>query len=447
MLFLVNSMDTLLLLAIFIPCLIVFIKSLVRYDEIFQFPFLMTCDLLFFLGPQLYYISKHPDLLKPYGQGALTLFILSCLLFYVAALLGYNSNSAGSRFPVWKYDRTKMIIGLIILTLIGQYGKIKLAALSTELTDSTQWSGLPVRYLFFRNVGTLCVPLGIILYYMYKSKIVLGILLVQITATLSTIVLSGKRSPVVFLGLTILTGLWFVKRYKVSRKIIVIGGIVFFMFVMNIGTYRALVNVDGERDWRTIISEVFDIKKTIAKFSDGTDEKDSEYVDAMNGVVAASAIYETGQYDYGLVAWNVAIHRWIPGQLVGYGIKNALKFDRPSAGEVAKQLYGYKMPRGTCTPGYTQIFASFSFFGVFFTFFMGRAARSIWEQALEGNLIAQILHFALAPIYLRFGGGGIWALLGGVFFWVIFLLPMLCWAKGSEASFRREIIPEAPPVK
>jgi len=419
-----------LLFLIFLVGGCVFLRAFKAYDGVLQFPFLMTCDLLFFLGPQLYYLSLHPEVYGMHDPGALSLYLGVTLLFYVAAVAGYHSPVQSFKIPNFSFNENKMIVGLYGLILISIYGKVKLAGLSEELTSSTQWTGLPVRYLFFSSVGTLCIPLGIILFFKYRRKIILPALGMEVMSALSVIIFGGRRSPAAFLAIMVLTGLWFARRIKISRMAIIGGGIVFFMFVMNVGTYRHLVNTDDPEKWSKITSEVFDIKKTISKFTEKEGSKSSSsYVDGLNGVLAVSAINETMKFDYGVVLWNQLIGRWVPGQLIGRSFKQSLILEINSCKQTLSDHYGYKLKAGTCMPGYAEIFGSFGFLGFIFMYFAGRITRLVWEQSLAGNLIAQVCHFALAPMYLRFGGGGIWLLITGLGFWAIFLTPILWWAK------------------
>lgn len=424
--------STLLILIFLVGCFIL-VRAFCSYDGVLQFPFLMTCDLLFFLGPQLYYISRHVKVFDSYNPSALTLYLGVTLLFYLSAIAGYHSSVQTFKLPKFSFNENKMIIGLYGLILISLYGKVKLAGLPEELTSSSQWTGLPVRYLFFASVGTLCIPLGIILFFKYRRKIILPVLGLEVISALSVIVFGGRRSPAAFLAITVLTGLWFARRIKISRMAIIGGGIVFFMFVMNVGTYRHLIKTDSPAKWSEIVSEVFDIKKTMKKFAgkEGA-ESSSSYIDGLNGVLSISAVSDTMKFDYGVVLWNQLISRWVPGQLIGRSFKQSLILRVNTCKQTLYDHYGYKLKVGTCMPGYAEIFGSFGFLGFIFMFFAGRVARMVWEQSMAGNLIAQIAHFALAPMYLRFGGGGVWLLITGLGFWAIFLFPILWWAKEQK---------------
>ncbi|MDF7806277.1 hypothetical protein P4E94_02435 [Pontiellaceae bacterium B12219] len=429
-------MNTILLICILLVSTCVFIYALRNYDGMLQFPFLMTCDLVFFLGPQLAYMVRNNQTYDKYSNTALSNFLLIILLFYVSAVWGYYSRSnKGLRFPDFTFNSTKMIVGLYGLVGISMYGRHMLAGLSEELKSSTQWTGLPVRYLFFSSVGTLCIPLGLILFLKYRRKIILPALWSEISSTIAVVVLGGRRSPAAFLGIMVLTGMWFARRMKISRLVLVAGGLVFFMFVTNIGVYRHFVKSDDPQKWSKIAEEVFDFDKTISKFAKkDVSESTSDYVDALNGALAVSAVGKTFRFDYGIIVWNQLIFRWVPGQIIGQGLKKSLMLNVPQVGDTLTECYSYRPPVGTCIPGYAEIFASFGFLGCIFMFYAGRVAHRIWDQAMDGNLIAQIAHFALAPMYLRFGGGGIWLLLTGLGFWVIFLFPILFWAKENRVS-------------
>ncbi|MDF7799411.1 hypothetical protein P4C99_08040 [Pontiellaceae bacterium B1224] len=432
-------MEGLLFSLLVVICVVVFVKSFMKYDAILQFPFLITCDLFFFLGPQLYSLIGDKHLAKMDGV-SYSLFVVLCILFYSCALMGYRRPAVQSKIPSWSFDGKILIIGLYFLSLISLYGRIKLSALPDELLNMTQWSGLPVRYLFFASVGKLCLPFGIVLYFKYNNKFILIPMISELVSIFSMVVLSGRRTPAAFTGLMILTGLWFGRRMKIPLPLIIGGGVVFFMFVMNVGIYRAMLRSDEKVEVSQIVSEVFDIKKTLKRFGGSSDNSEEEgAIDARNGIIATSAVLSSSRYDYGFIVWNALVHNWVPGQIVGHGLKRALKVDVDSPGTVVSEEYGYRLARGSCVPGYAEVFASFGFLGCFFMYFLGKMARSIWDQAITGNLIAQICHFALAPVYLRFGGGGIWLLLSGLVFWLIFLGPILVFAKRDDESELRPL--------
>lgn len=418
-------------------CSTVFIRAFFDYERLLQFPFLLSCDLLIFMGPQLYYMLRKKSLYEAYGSYSFFTFIAVCLFFYICALVGYSSKTERATFPNWKFNPNILIFGLFILSGIAIYGRAQLAALPVELTNVGQWTGLPVRYRFFISVGQLCIPLGIILFFKYGKKMVLFPLVLEMLSLLYTVVSRGRRSPVVFAGLMVLTGLWFAKRLKIPTSMIIAGGLVFMMFVANVGVYRKLVlEGDGNVDWGEVVSEVFSVERSIGQFSGETSSHDSSavddhgaYVDAMNGLVCTQAAFSTFSYNYGTSLWNDLVHSWVPGQLVGHDLKKSLQFELGRRDKFAHELYEYKWYVGSCIPGYAEVFTAFGIFGAFLMYYMGRMARVIWEQSMSGNLIAQTFHFALAPVYIRFGGGGLWPLITSLFFWVIFLLPIYMLAK------------------
>lgn len=414
-----------------------------------QFPFLAACDLLFFMGPQIYYLLENPDLYKNFGGSSLSLFLIVCILFYSVALVGYYSSDVRFSLPHWHFDPRILIAGLFILSAIAVYGRVQLAALPDELKAMGQWTGLPVKYLFFATVGTLCIPLGVVLFFKYNYKIILIPLGLEFGSLITMVVTGGRRTPAVFAALMLMTGLWFSRRIKLPMGLIIAGGLIFFMFVTNVATYRTMLE-EGNANFSAVVTEVFDIKKTIQKFTGQIGDKRvinrgddlGNYVDLLNGVVCTKAAVDSFSYNYGVAFWNMVVHNWVPGQIVGHGVKNALKLDVDMPFEVAEETYKYNSARGSCIPGYAEIYTAFGILGVIMMFIMGKTARMIWEQALEGNLIAQTIHFALAPVYIRFGGGGIWPLLSGLFFWVIFLAPLYILAKRNASQ--DELLEVAP---
>lgn len=442
-------MNEVIFIVLMFICTCVFVKSFFRYEQVLQFPFLITCDLLIFMGPQMYYLLNNKKLYEDYGRHSLALFVFVCMLFYISALLGYSSKNVKFRIPNWQFSPNMLIAGLFVLSAIAAYGRVQLAALPAELTSMGQWTGLPVRYLFFVSVGSLCVPLGVVLFFKYRKMVVLIPLLMELGSIVNMVVMKGRRTPALFAGLMVLTGLWFSKRVKAPTWMIITGGVIFFMFVANVGTYRYMLS-KGNVDWKEVAGEVFNLKKTVSRFSeeestggDSSEDDLGNYVDVLNGLVCTKAAFSSFRYNYGCALWNSLVHSWVPGQLVGKNLKESLKVELGRREKIAEEVYKYKWHIGSCLPGYGEIFAAFGFFGVFFAYFMGKIARMIWEQAMTGNLIAQTCHFALAPVYIRWGGGGLWPLLCGLIFWVIFLLPIYMVAKKSNVAFDESLVVEA----
>lgn len=394
------------------------------YEQMLQPTFLVACDILFFMLPQLSGIL----LQKAWLQEKVAFFLTVQLLFFIAFVAGYNSKrSFRRRIQQITFNPKKLLFGTVFLALLSAWGNYQLRSLPEELLLSTQWSGLPVRYLFFASVGNLCIPLAYILFFQYGK---LGGLLCAIPPYLNgviNIILKGRRSPVVLLGLLTLLGLWFGRRWKMPRLFLLTTGIIFFLLVFNAAIYRSIMFDDK------VVNKAEAINKVIT-FSGTLDEifQSSENIDAMNAVMITAAVHESLQLNFGAKLWNSLVFRYLPGQLIGRDLKSSFYIPYKSEFDIATSEFRYRFSIGSCLPGSADVFAAFHLFGFLVFYYSGRFMRWVWAQARDGIVVAVIAYMILAPLCIRTFGGGYFQGIVDLVYPAVFLFPVLFFAQTSR---------------
>lgn len=409
-----------------ILCGYLFLRGISAYEEMLQPTFLVACDILFFMLPQLSGIL----LQKTYLQDEVALFLAVQLFFFMAFFAGYNSKRPfRRRIQQVAFNPKKLLFGTVFLALISAWGNYQLRSLPEELLTS-QWSGLPVRYLFFADTGNLCIPLAFILFFQYGRTSGLLCAIPPYLNGVMNIILQGRRSPVVLLGLLTLLGLWLGRRWKMPRPFLLTAGFIFFLLVFNAATYRNIMSDDD------VVKKVDAIKEAIT-FSETLDEifQSSENVDAMNAVIVTSAVHESLQLNFGAKLWNILVSRYIPGQLIGQNLKSSFYIPYRTEFDIAASEVGYRFSIGSCLPGTAEVFAAFHFFGFLVFYFSGRFLRWVWTQANDGIGIAVIAYMILAPLCIRTFGGGYFQGIVGLIYPTVFLFPILFFARASRGKW------------
>ena len=92
-------------------------------------------------------------------------------------------------------------------------------------------------------------------------------------------------------------------------------------------------------------------------------------------------------FDFGAFHWNTIVYNFVPAQIVGRGIKDALTievqepFDR-----------NYSPASGSTATGLTDAFASFWYFGALKFFLIAYLLARIYRSAMAGWALPQIIY-------------------------------------------------------
>jgi hypothetical protein len=413
-----------LIVAFAVVCLLLVAQGMLTRDGIYQFPFLAGCVFAAFILPQFFGLA-HDRFLPPGAlQSTLILAILSAAMCWIGSWAAHRPLLAFD----WDYDDRYLLIASAALTAIGGYFYYKLSRLPPEMLENTQWTGLPVAYLFFARVLTYGFALAVLLYARSGSKLALAIAAYGALFYLDRIVLNGRRQDTVEFLIIILFAFWFQRGWRLPRSVMLAGMIAGGLLINSIGDYRALSTEQSGPQWDRIANIDF-----VGNLSQIAEQGGAEVRNAAYNIAAVS---RSMKFDFGLSHWNATVFAYVPAQLVGAGIKHALFIPIP---QPALEEYFYQSPIGSTWTGLSDAFQSFWYFGCLKFFFIAYVMRKFWLAAGNGNLTAQLVYMLIPSYALEAITHGTQRFLDPWVHLAVFLLPLLLLARRRTKISRRGV--------
>jgi hypothetical protein len=351
------------------------IWGLIDTRRIIEAPFLYATGMAIILCPQLY-VAASGAIQVP--DEAYRVFCIMVILCTVAFYAGYFQTPAGRgrkrRFEKRRVlDHKRLYLLGLICSAAGMVGQYELSRLGT-ITD---WRGWPVYWL---NLLAFLLP-GIILMlvaYLHAPRLWrLVPPLILLYVPLTWVFDSGRRQAALTLPLVLVMPFLIYRRnLRVPRWAIVAG------------LLAAFVVVYAFPQWRKSFDQ-HDYLQTIR------DNPPSTLIDAMlhgnkgdpleitDGMIVTGARYELGNYEYGKSLYNQLIQNWVPGTLIGYGLKNSLFIGQGIGQEWVSEVYNIPVASYTAKSGYEDLFSQFSFFGCIVMYLIGRGFRKVYESAVR----------------------------------------------------------------
>src|SRR3954452_25014725 len=186
-------MATSLLLTFAAVCAFLLLQGMLRRGAIYEYPFLAGATFAGYVLPQLIGLSN--DRFLPIGAVGATLVMASVCA--AMCWLGAVSASKPVQPSYQQYDDRRLLMVSALLSVLGAYFFYALGNLPAEMTQNTQWTGLPVAYLFFARVMTYGFALAVLLYARNRSRLALAIATYGATFYLNGIIFGGRRQDLV----------------------------------------------------------------------------------------------------------------------------------------------------------------------------------------------------------------------------------------------------------
>jgi hypothetical protein len=379
------------------------LSSLRRREGIFEFPTLFAGAFLFSIVPQLVNHVFYPGRLpvRVYQDHGVEYGLIMCILCLVAGIAGYQirpKRPARRERPAWRIDVDKLFWAGVVLYLLGAFGALRLAALAggvkAQFTEGghygLEWSGAPVIWAYVAKL----LPFGLLL--CLNSALSRGSVgkwtqvLLMFLYPVAVIVFLGRRAMVFRLVLIVLISVWFQRRWAPPRWLAPCGMALGGMVIILMPHYRTSANQTG--DIKGAAGKV-DVRSAIEAYATG------DQVEGMdNLIIGIPARLAYPSFSWGSGFWNGMVAYWVPGQIVGRGLKQSLmiRVGTPD-GELFSKYGGLVVEYGSFSPGPYSAFREFAFLGCLLFFIMGRFYRWLWHLADERrNLGAQIFYASCA---------------------------------------------------
>lgn len=395
-----------------------------RRERMLQFPALVGWTISLLIIPQFFALLATENRLPDDSLQKVILMTIFCVVMTAAGYAVYSKSPSESG---WSYNVNRLMAGNAILVVIGIAAMIMLSRLPKAMLE-TAWEGLPVRYLFFAGGIKYSFALSLILYTRYRYKIALFMMMPGLyEAVMSTLI--GRRTSAAILFFTILCAFWFNRKKTVPQYIMVIGIIVFSIFVYSIGEYRTVARSDDY---------VGSLKKMEMKNPTQTDSLvNGVAIEMENAANIIEAVDRSGKHDMGMLLYNTVIASYVPRQLVGREMKESLMLPSGMLENTYEQCH-YRLPVGSCTTGIAEAYYCFSFFGSFLFFIMGFVMRKLWEGSVRGNIVYQLLYISILIYAIGVYNGLLGAFISPWIHMLIFLGPIIIWAKLSKKDIEKD---------
>jgi hypothetical protein len=362
-------------------CLLILTDGLLR-NRPFELPFFAAAVTSAFAIPQLIGLYRSPvNEVSEVGLGKTIFMTCLCIVMLrIGWTRGCASVNASAVHPSFYYAR--LIYWAGILAVIGCWGNWMLRSLPEEVLNQSQWSGLPVAYLFFANALTYAYALSLNIWLRCRAKTALVVIAIACVVYFAVIVFAGRRQPAAEFILIPASTIWLVKGKVAPRIFPVVAILVMVLFMHSTGDYRSAAGAAKKgATWEQARSIPY-VGNLLTILQYGGPE-------LTNAVMRVDAAGRSGRYDLGLSVWNAMVFNYVPRQIVGSEIKNALMFDLP---DVEYETFGYTGATGTTWTGFANAFASFGYFGCLIFYFIAWVMGRIYSRACDDDLTAQVVY-------------------------------------------------------
>lgn len=403
-----------------------------RRSGVVEYPFLAGCGLLAMTIPQAIGIVSNPWMVPREGLYTALAFNSMC---GIAIHTGWGRGRVrvgapkvrlGSNIGYW--------IGFVFL-LIGIWGFLKLASLSGGVTAhysehgnyALKWEGLPVAYSFF--VGYLAPGFALLTLVALRQRVPwkLAPSCLFLSIQLATILFLGRRSAAAWLGVAVLSILYFWRQIVLPRWVMLLAVPIGMVIVFAAPAYRANSQIDSDHEKLREIS----LTESLGSAFEG--QKSEFWTTSYLFAICK----EDHVFQYGAGIYNTFVQYFVPKLIVGAEGKNALFIDLPRTTE-SDNSYGWRMPYGMVPGGPFSVFEQFWYFGCLIYWLVARALRILWERStIHNDLLSQTSYILLLTPAIAALTNDVFAVYGP-FFTVMLPLWLLAWLQNRRMSARQE---------
>lgn len=388
-------MDVFLLGLLFASCATCVVIGLVRRNGMIWYPFLFAVVILGWAFPQL--IAIYESGLAPgHALSKTTLMILLCFL---AGWAGYSYRAEGlerraAHYPRRFYSSQGLNVVMVTSALLGSYFFFKVSGMAAEAIRlyGGQWTGRITIYAFFANLLGFAFALANARLVKEKRLVPSLVVAFCLLFILHRVVIQGRREDAVSLTLVVMLFLYFRYRWLVPRNVQIAIVVIGALFVASIGDYRATM-LDSSTGLSWTGATLDDVGKIDFANNYRNPQVRVPSLELFNAVLTIEGAERTVAFDGGLSLWNTFVHSYVPAQIVGGEVKEALQFDLLNT----RDIFGFRWHVGTTSTGFADAFRSFWYFGALIFFLIGRILRYWFSRAEAGDILGTAVIMILLP--------------------------------------------------
>lgn len=357
----------------------------IRAERAYQFPFFMGAIFVSFILPQAIALRNNPTVVTP---EALSRVLLMCCLCAAMCWVGYQSKPSVKllRLLDVSLDERKLFQSGLVLLAISYSSSFALSRTTIQTTNIGTWTGPATILFFFANV--VYIAFTIFLLQFLKRPNVKYLIFTAIASypILQAVIFAGRRQSTITFLILIGSLLWFVHRLIPPRWVFILATCFGLYLIPLIGAIRGdFWELLFSGDWQTLSNAAQNSFESLLE---------GEILELRNAAIMMDAAARTNQFGYGSGFWDSIVFQYVPGQLVGYGLKSDLQVKLTQFDFL--KLYNYDLPPGTTPTAIGDTFVEFHYFGCLVLALMAWFYKTLWISALErGSIFSTLLYASL----------------------------------------------------
>ena len=320
-------------------------------NGLIQFPTLAGAAWAFFFGPEILGILRNPSLIpvRALNDNGLEMALIMCNFCAGLSFIGYLKSPPNKLINKWKTKTKKIFLyhkhifsaGLILI-MISLIGFHKLAGLcggylayfSPKGNYALTWIGLPVAYVFFVMLVYPGLILCLLSAFQKPSFVRWVVISIGLIIPILRVVILGRRTDFVVIGLTILFTRFFITKKIPSKKILGCFILISFVWVAIAPEYRTYTAIEGDF---YKISEI-NISESISSIFSGNDKSRNHF---LINTYEIPVVQKEAAFGLGRNFYNQIIHGLVPALIFGREFKNSLFLNTPNITLLTWQHYRY----------------------------------------------------------------------------------------------------------
>ncbi len=369
-----------------IICLIILGWGTLRLTRVYQFPVFMAAIFLSFISPQGNSLIQNAISHSQSTDNLINVFFYACLCISMC-WLGYQKYQPSqkwlSRLDI-ELDENKLFRAGMVLLAIGFLCGFLFTKITPDIAENGNWTGPATILSFFLGVIYNAFPIFLIAALQRPSPVKITMAIVSAIPILQLIILYGRRQPLMTFLLSIGMSFFLIKKYVPPRWIFLVFVPVAIFVIPLLGQLRGnfwglLFSGDLHTAIDTSQTELAKVQKV-------------DILELRNAAMMIEAADLTHRLGWGTGFWNDLVLQYIPGQLVGFGVKKSLQIGaRPDL----YQVLGYKIHPGTTPTGLGDSYAEFSYLGCLLFGAIGQIFKTLWVSIYRSSMFSALLYIGL----------------------------------------------------
>lgn len=369
-----------------IICIALLGWGVIRVERIYQYPFFMGIMFVSFILPQVFSLLNKPG---PVTNEALERLLFMSCLCAVACWVGYKFKPNKRWLSKLNIiiDERKLFRAGVALMVQGLFFNFLLSRTTIQTSAiNGNWTGPATIFLFFAQV--INIAFAIFFLQTLKRPSTISIICTVISSLpIISIVLVGRRQVTMTLIIIIGLSLYLVRRYIPPRWIVVAGLLSTTFLIPLFGELRGgFWNLVFSGNWQELLY--------LAQKAFNSQQK-GEILELRNAALLIDAVVQTDIYGFGTGWWDAIVFQYVPGQIVGYDLKESLQF-KVLDFDLLSTLYGYRLPIGTTITGIGDSFMEFGYWGCLCFLLIGYVFKHLWISSFYmKSTISKLLYMGL----------------------------------------------------